>query len=33
MYSAAYSPNEDRMVNADEVMPKDDWKDSLRGKE
>jgi hypothetical protein len=29
----AYSPDEDRMVNPDEVLPKDDWKDSLRGME
>ena len=33
MFTTAYSPEEDRMVNADEVNIKHDWKDSLRGKE
>lgn len=29
----AYSPEEDRNITPEEAMPKDDWKDSLRGKE
>ena len=33
MFNTAYSPEEDRLVNIDEVEIKDGWKDSLRGKE
>ena len=33
MFPMAYSPEEDRNITPEEAMPKDDWKDSLRGKE
>lgn len=33
LYPMAYSPEEDKNVTPEEAIPKDDWKDSLRGKE
>tara|TARA_R100000458_G_C8170523_1_gene171187 strand:+ start:37 stop:669 length:633 start_codon:yes stop_codon:yes gene_type:complete len=33
MFSMAYSTEEDRNITPEEAMPKDDWKDSLRGNE
>ena len=32
-FPMAYSPEEGRNITPEEVTPKDDWKDSLRGKE